>query len=152
MTQEEVRFVNHFQATIVAPIQRILLGQKYKNRENDLSYVTIKRTLCSVSVLPEPNGEFKLSYLLKINLMSGSYTVNSSTEHIESCLLELLSLLKSYRELYKKSYKCSHTYLYKELYEPKDISEEREFDYLEQGIGKLLQIVNSSRYGEFYPS
>ena len=138
MTREEIRFINQFQATIVVPIQKVLTSQKHESYKNEDLFRTIREIICSLSVLPESNGEFKLTYLCRGHLVSSFYTLDGTTEqvkrsleHVEHSLWEVLKYLKIYSSIDGLS--CN------------------EFSDLVQGIEKLLKIISPEANGKLIP-
>lgn len=139
MSQEEIQFITQFQVTVLNPIQSNLMNRKHRNWEHEPFSMDIEEILCSISVLPLTNGksnstytgEFDLAYTCKGDIIEASYRLGDPVERVEHCLWEL----KQYLELYALQHGL--------------LPINSEVDHLNNGIHKLLQIVNPERYGKF---
>lgn len=131
MTLEEIRFINRFQATVIDPIQKDLRSRKHKNWKNDKLSTTLEEILCSLSLIPQQNGEFDLAYLCREDIIHASYRLNSSIEHVEHSLWEV--------------------FIHLELYslKPGLLPLGSELNHLKTRIDKLLRIINPHQYGKF---
>lgn len=131
MSQEEIQFITQFQVTVLNPIQSNLMNRKHRNWEHDPFSMDIEEILCSLSVTPLKNGEFDLTYICRGDIIEASYRLNGPIEHMDHCLWIFLQCLK--------------------LYALKNglLPINSEIDHLNNGILKLLQIVNPGHYGKF---